>query len=224
VETKIIRMVSVHCHAHRLVLACYYAAADLCSLVYETAKALSCNYGSVLLFHRYDRLAWRCIRLQWRQKVGICSAYAKQGGCRVRQQWEQGVRFWLFGPHWCRCQKIKMMAMCVISLRLMKTKNVQHGAFLFPTLAPRECCRSTALMGAACWPSSSCIPAQVVSVSTGVKSLLFSFGVAIRQWCVLSPLLFIVYIRVLQLRLAGQIWPVKPFHLAAKHNLPIMKK
>jgi len=24
---------------------------------------------------------------------------AKQGGCRVRQQWEQGVRFWVFGPH-----------------------------------------------------------------------------------------------------------------------------
>ena len=53
----------------------------------------SCNY----------RLAWRCIRLQWRQKVGSCSAHTKQGGCRVREQWEQGVTFWLFGPHWSSC-------------------------------------------------------------------------------------------------------------------------
>jgi len=28
------------------------------------------------------------------------SSAIKQGGCRVRQQWELGVRFWLFGPYW----------------------------------------------------------------------------------------------------------------------------
>jgi len=50
-------MVFVHCHAHRLTSACYYTAADLHSMVYETAKALYCNYGSPLLFHRCDRLA-----------------------------------------------------------------------------------------------------------------------------------------------------------------------
>jgi len=44
----------------------------------------TCNCGSVLLFHRCDRLACRCIRLHWRQKVGSCSAHAKQDGCRVR--------------------------------------------------------------------------------------------------------------------------------------------
>jgi len=44
--------------------------------------------GSVLLFHRCDRLDWQCIRLQWRRKVGSCCARAKQGGCRVKQQWE----------------------------------------------------------------------------------------------------------------------------------------
>ena len=43
------------------------------------------------------------------KKVGSCSAHAKQGGCRVRQQWELGVRFWRFGPYWSSCQKIKMM-------------------------------------------------------------------------------------------------------------------
>ena len=135
-DAKIVRMVSVHCHEHRLVSACYYVAADMYSLVYETAKALSCNYRSVLMFHRCGRLPWRCIRLQWRQKACSCSAHAKQGVCRVRQWWKQGVRFWPFGPHWRRCQKIKMMAMCVALRRLMKTKNVQHGAFLLPTLLP----------------------------------------------------------------------------------------
>jgi len=47
--------------------------------------------------------------LQWRKKICSCSAHAKQGGCRVRQKWELEVRFWLFGPHWSSCQKIKMV-------------------------------------------------------------------------------------------------------------------
>ena len=72
-EAKIVRMVSMHCQAHRLVSAFYYAAADLYSMVYETAKELSCNYGSVLLFHRCDRLSWRCVRLQWRQKSAVAA-------------------------------------------------------------------------------------------------------------------------------------------------------
>ena len=41
--------------------------------------------------------------------------------------------------------------------------------------------------------------------------------------CVVIPLLFIVYIRVLHTRPAGQIRCTKPFHPAAKHILPIMK-
>jgi len=39
-EAKIVHLVSVHCHAHRFTLASYYTAADLYSMVYETAKAL----------------------------------------------------------------------------------------------------------------------------------------------------------------------------------------
>jgi len=61
-------LVSVHCHAHRFASVSYYTAADLYNMLYETAKALSCNYGNVLLFHRFDQLAWRCIRLQRRKK------------------------------------------------------------------------------------------------------------------------------------------------------------
>ena len=39
-EAKIVSLVSVHCHAHRFGLN-YYTAADLYSMVYETAKALT---------------------------------------------------------------------------------------------------------------------------------------------------------------------------------------
>jgi len=38
-EAKIVSLVPVHCHAHRLASASYYIAADLCSMVHETAKA-----------------------------------------------------------------------------------------------------------------------------------------------------------------------------------------
>ena len=39
-EAKIIRMVSLHCHAHRLASPCCCTAADLYSMVDATAKAL----------------------------------------------------------------------------------------------------------------------------------------------------------------------------------------
>jgi len=39
-EAKIVSLVSVHCHEHRLASASYNTAADLYSMVYETAKAL----------------------------------------------------------------------------------------------------------------------------------------------------------------------------------------
>jgi len=81
------------------------------------------------------RLAWRCIQLQWRQKVFSCSVHAKQGICRVKQQWEQGVRFWLFNPHLRSCQKIEMMQCALFYFNLWKQK-LQHAAFLLPTWAP----------------------------------------------------------------------------------------
>jgi len=39
-EREIIRMVPVHCRTHRLSSVSYFTAADLYSMVYETAKAL----------------------------------------------------------------------------------------------------------------------------------------------------------------------------------------
>jgi len=57
-----------------------------------------------------------------------------------------------------------------------------------------------------------------------VKPQPFSVGVGLRQWCVLSPLLFIFYIRVLHTMAAGLIRPAKPFRPATKHIFPIMRK
>jgi len=56
-----------------------------------------------------------------------------------------------------------------------------------------------------------------------VSSQPFSAGVGLRQWCVVSPLLFIVCIKVLHTT-TGQIRPTKPSHPAAKHISPIIKK
>jgi len=39
-EEEIVRMVPVHCHSHRFALASYCIAADLYSMVCETAKTL----------------------------------------------------------------------------------------------------------------------------------------------------------------------------------------
>ena len=50
-------------------------------------------------------------------------------------KWEQGVRFWLFRPHWSSCQKIKMMQ-CALFYGDLGKQKLQHGAFLLPTLAP----------------------------------------------------------------------------------------
>jgi len=55
-EAEIVTMVYVYCYAHRLASACCYTAADLYSMGYENVKALQCNNGTLLLFHRCDRL------------------------------------------------------------------------------------------------------------------------------------------------------------------------
>jgi len=102
-------MLSANCHAHRLASACCYTAVDL----YSVRKCESTLMQSWKCF-AVSPLQSACLEMhetivQWRQKVGSCSAYAKQGSCRVRQLWELGVRFWLFGQHWNSCEKQKVM-------------------------------------------------------------------------------------------------------------------
>jgi len=52
------------------------------------------------------------------------------------------------------------------------------------------------LTGAYCWLSSNYITVQKI-VSLLMELKVQSFSVGLRQWSVLSPLLFIVYIRIL---------------------------
>jgi len=73
-----------------------------------------------------------CIKLQWRQKVGSCSAHAKQGGYRVRQQWELGVRF--LGRTEAAVRKYKWCNVRCFTATY-KNKKFQHSAFLLSTLA-----------------------------------------------------------------------------------------
>ena len=81
------------------------------------------------------------------------------------------------------------------------------------------------LTGASCWPSSNCIPVQkIVSQSTelshnrSVLALDSDNVVCCHHSCSQSISGFST------LRPGGQIRPTKPFHPAAKHILPIMKK
>ena len=71
------------------------------------------------------------------------------------------------------------------------------------------------------WPSSHCIPAHNRCPCRRSYITTVRRSVGLRQGCVLSPLLFIFYIRGLQTTPRGPIRPTKPFHPAAKHILPI---
>jgi len=82
-----------------------------------------CNYRSVLLFHRCNRFAWRCIKLQW-QNVGSCNAHSKQGGCQVRQSVRIKSEILAIWAALKQLSEDKHDAMCVVLLRLMKTKNI----------------------------------------------------------------------------------------------------
>jgi len=69
----------------RTASASYYTAAGLYSMLYETAKALSCGCENVLLFHRCDQLSWRCIKLQWRLSSAVAAPARMQN--KVVVQW-----------------------------------------------------------------------------------------------------------------------------------------
>ena len=72
-------------------------------------------------------------------KSSAVPAACKKGGCRVRQQWELGVRLWVFGPHWSSCKKIKMMHVrCFTAIYENKNFNVvlTFWCYLLPTLPP----------------------------------------------------------------------------------------
>ena len=86
------------------------------------------------------------------------------------------------------------------------------------------CCVGTVLTVACYWPSSQ----RCEILLDGVKSQPFSVG--LRQWCVLLPLLFIVYIRVPHTTPRGlnstyeASWPGRKTHFANKEKKYIYEK
>jgi len=97
------------------------------------------------------------------------------------------------------------------------------AAFLIKSFG--ECCGSAVLTDASCWPSNNCIPLQkIASVSTELthnrSQLVLYYGNGL--FCHQSSSEFALGFS--KLRPAGQIQPTNPFHPAAKHILPTMKK
>ena len=112
----------------------------------------------------------------------------------------------------------------MVYTHVLSTSGKYIAGFLVKSLG--WCCGSTVLTGAYCWPLNNCIPVQkIVSLSTelthnhSVLMLDSDNGV-----CCQSPLLFIVYIRVLHTAARVQIRPTKLFQSATKHIFPIIKK
>ena len=116
VEAKIASMVSVRCHAQRLASACYFPAADLYSRCLKLRKHFNATVKVLYCFTVAISLPGAASDLQWRQKVGSCSAHGKQGGCRVF------VRFWLLGLRWSSCQKTKTMQCALLCCDFWKQK------------------------------------------------------------------------------------------------------
>jgi len=107
-EAKIVSLVSVHYHAHHFTPASITILPQICTV---WCTKLQKHFNAIMeVFYCFTvAIGLPVDASQWRQKVHSCSVHAKQGDCRVRQQWELGVKFWLFRLHWSSCQKIKMM-------------------------------------------------------------------------------------------------------------------
>jgi len=98
--------------------------------VWRTKLRKHVNAVMEKVFYHCSQLAWPCIRLHWRKKICSCSAHAKRGVCRVKQQWELGVRFGYLGR-----TEAKIM-LCALFYCDLRKEKFQHVAFPFSTLAP----------------------------------------------------------------------------------------
>jgi len=120
-EAKIVSMVSVYCHAHRLASACYYTAADLYSTVYETAKA----FAIMEVFYCFT------VAIGLPGGVSDCndgkmSVVAARMQNKVVVEWGNNETRSEILTIWAALKQMsenKNDAMCVVLLRLLKTKN-----------------------------------------------------------------------------------------------------
>ena len=120
-EGKIVSLVSVHCHAHRCASASYYTAADLYSMVYELRKhfkaimeVLCCFTVAIgLLAMPQTTMKTKGRQLQRVRKTRWLSSEAT---VRVGSE---NLAIWA-AP---KLSEDKYDAMCVVLLRLVKTKK-----------------------------------------------------------------------------------------------------
>ena len=120
-EAKIVSLVSVHSHAHRFCLLLFcrrfgqYGVRNCESTLMQLWKCFTVSpFRSACLAMHQNTL---------KTKVGSCRAHAKQGGCRVRQQWELWSEVLVFWAALKQLSENEYDATCVASLRLIKTKT-----------------------------------------------------------------------------------------------------
>jgi len=90
-----------------------------------------CEFGICTLSCAPPRLGVLLYCLRFVQcGVRNCESPCNKGGCRVRQQWQQVARFWLFGPHWSNCEKIQMMQ-CALFYRDLWKQKISTCCFPF---------------------------------------------------------------------------------------------
>jgi len=107
-EAKIVSLVFVHCHAHRFGLS-------LCCRRFVQYGVRNCESTLMQLWKCFTVSPLRSACLPMHQTTMKTKDRQLQCACKTR--WlsrvatvrAMGVRFWLFGPHWISCQKIKMM-------------------------------------------------------------------------------------------------------------------
>ena len=108
-------------------------SAGLYSKVYKTAKALSCNYVSVLLFHRCDRLAWHGDASECNEgKRSVVAGWMQN---KVFVDWGNSENYeWDFGYLGCAEAAVRKYKWCNVRCFTATYKN--NGVFSLSTLAP----------------------------------------------------------------------------------------
>ena len=120
-EAKIVCLVTVHCHAHRLAWP-LTTLPHICTVL--CVRNCKKHLNAIMEVFFDVAIGWWCIKLQWRQQVGSCSAHAR---CKTRwlsSEAAVGARCEILGI-WAALKQLsenKNDAMCVVLLRLMKTR------------------------------------------------------------------------------------------------------
>jgi len=125
-EAKIVGMVPVHCHAYRLASACYYTAADLYSMVYETA----CKSTLMQL--------WKCFTVSPLRSA--CLAMHQTTMKRKGRQLQRACKTtWLSSEATVRARS-EILAIWAALKQLSENKNDALWVLLMRLMKKTNCC------------------------------------------------------------------------------------